>query len=513
MVAMVPMSMSFLSTSPALTPIALARSATVITSEMRTTRLEARGVVISVFFCSLPGSARRFCGRLPARAKSRSITSKRSLFLMTLRPFLRLPASPGGCPGTAPGSPAGAAGGRQPDAAGGATALRRSIFPSTFGPRISSNPGGGGAGGRVGGTASRAGGAATGFTGLGAAASTGGAAAGGGGAGSAGGSTTGGGTSGTAGRTSADDVRAQPRLGRLLAGGHHLIADADPLPDHALGDHALRAHGDGRLGSETEPLAQPLDLLVRERALRALPADAEALGARDQVLGRDPPLLGELVDTLGHDAPLTRIRAPLRGRRRAPPARRGRGCGAASAPGRGGARRRPSTRAHDGGKHRGPGRGARRRAAGRPQRPRSARGCPGAPAARSRRRCGSASLPALLAPGRRGRLADGGRRLLLGLLAGDVLPCGGEDAARALGAEAVDLGDRLLVRRRQLLRRLEPVLIEQLRGHVADAGNRGDRRARPPCLLLRLGLAAHVELPAGQARGQAHVLSLLADRE
>src|SRR5579875_2779084 len=58
MVAMVPMSMSFLSTSPALTPIALARSATVITSEMRTTRLEARGVVISVFFCSLPGSAR-----------------------------------------------------------------------------------------------------------------------------------------------------------------------------------------------------------------------------------------------------------------------------------------------------------------------------------------------------------------------------------------------------------------------------------------------------------------------
>ena len=55
MVAIMPMSMSFLSTSPALTPIALARSPTVITSEMRMTRFEARGIVISVLRCSLPG--------------------------------------------------------------------------------------------------------------------------------------------------------------------------------------------------------------------------------------------------------------------------------------------------------------------------------------------------------------------------------------------------------------------------------------------------------------------------
>ncbi len=67
MVAIMPMSMSFLSTSPAFTPIALARSPTVIISEMRMTRLEARGTVISVLRCSLPGSALRFCGRLPPR--------------------------------------------------------------------------------------------------------------------------------------------------------------------------------------------------------------------------------------------------------------------------------------------------------------------------------------------------------------------------------------------------------------------------------------------------------------
>src|SRR5437763_370186 len=57
MVAIIPMSRSFFRTSPALTPIARARSATVMTSEMRMTRLDARGTVISVFLCSFPGGS------------------------------------------------------------------------------------------------------------------------------------------------------------------------------------------------------------------------------------------------------------------------------------------------------------------------------------------------------------------------------------------------------------------------------------------------------------------------
>ena len=142
MVAIIPMSRSFLRTSPALTPMARARSATVITSEMRITRFDARGTVISVFFCSFPGSARRFCGRLPPRMKSRSMVSSMSDFLMTLRPFFFL-----GAPSAAAASVPGA--GSAPRAAGdgaGAVGLRRSILPRTFTPRISSNPGGGGAG-------------------------------------------------------------------------------------------------------------------------------------------------------------------------------------------------------------------------------------------------------------------------------------------------------------------------------------------------------------------------------
>ncbi len=152
MVAIMPMSISFFSTSPALTPIERARSATVITSEIRTMRFDARGVVISVFFCSLPGSARRFCGRFPPREESRTIASKRSVFLMTLRPFFFFAASPAPAPGAAPGSVVcGVPPGRQPGPAdGGATAFLRSMRPSTFGPRISSNPGGGGGAGFAG---------------------------------------------------------------------------------------------------------------------------------------------------------------------------------------------------------------------------------------------------------------------------------------------------------------------------------------------------------------------------
>jgi hypothetical protein len=73
MVAIIPMSRSFFMTSLAFTPMARARSATVTTSEIRMTRLEARGTVISVFFSSLPGSARRFCGRFPPRSWSRAM--------------------------------------------------------------------------------------------------------------------------------------------------------------------------------------------------------------------------------------------------------------------------------------------------------------------------------------------------------------------------------------------------------------------------------------------------------
>ena len=57
------------------------------------------------------------------------------------------------------------------------------------------------------------------------------------------------------------------------------------------------------------------------------------------------------------------------------------------------------------------------------------------------------------------------------------------------------------------------MLIEQLGGDVADARNGHERCARVARLLLRLRLAADVETPAGQARRQADVLPLFADRE
>src|SRR5256885_3616685 len=51
--------------------MARARSATVITSEMRVTRFDAGGTVISVFVCSFPGSAQGFSGGLSRGMKSR----------------------------------------------------------------------------------------------------------------------------------------------------------------------------------------------------------------------------------------------------------------------------------------------------------------------------------------------------------------------------------------------------------------------------------------------------------
>src|SRR5438093_295859 len=227
MVAIMPMSSSFLRTSLALTPIAFATSATLTTSEIRITRFDARGTVISVLRCSLPGSARRFCGRLPPRMKSRSRVSSMSDFLMTFRPFFFFGAPSAGAasvPGAAsPLRPAGAA-------AGGGV-LRRSILPSTLTPRISSKPGAG--------------------------------------------------ATGTA--------------GRAAAGGAGVALGHDPLRDEPLG-----AERDGRPGGEAEVLLQPLRFLVGERALRALAADAELLGARQHVLRGHAPFLGQLVDTLWH---------------------------------------------------------------------------------------------------------------------------------------------------------------------------------------------------------------------
>src|SRR5438034_805344 len=234
MVAIIPMSSSFFSTSPALTPIAFASSATLTTSEMRMTRFDARGTVISVFRCSFPGSARRFCGRLPPRMKSRSMVSSMSDFLMTLRPFFFL-----GAPSLGAASVPGAASAPRADGApAGAVALRRSIFPSTFTPRISSNPGGG-----AGGVAGRGGG------------------------------------TGTAGR---DEL-----VGTRVALRHDPLRHDSPGPER-----------DRRPRRKAEIVLQPLGFLVGERALGALAPEAELLGARQDVLRGDAPVFGQLVDSL-----------------------------------------------------------------------------------------------------------------------------------------------------------------------------------------------------------------------
>ncbi len=158
-VAIWPSSINFLIRSPALTPIERPRSPTVTPSVMRTTRLEAFGVVISVLRCSLPGSARRFFGTRSPRI-SRSAARSVLPFLTTFF-FLIAPRAPGllaaswsgvscgppsgcaGCcccgakrpvsPGRALGAPAWV---RVPGDAGrgGGAFGRRSILPRTFGP-------------------------------------------------------------------------------------------------------------------------------------------------------------------------------------------------------------------------------------------------------------------------------------------------------------------------------------------------------------------------------------------
>ena len=129
--------------SPALTPIALASSPTVMTSAMRTTRLLARGVVISVFFCSLPGSARFLRGSF-ARRRSCSVSSWNSGLLMTLRffflrlAFLGFRAGGGSPPIVAPSALAGDVPPPRVAAGGAGSVFLRSMRPSTRGPRSGS---------------------------------------------------------------------------------------------------------------------------------------------------------------------------------------------------------------------------------------------------------------------------------------------------------------------------------------------------------------------------------------
>ena len=118
------MSISFLSTSLALTPMARARSATVITSEMRITRLRGarrRDLGLLLLLARLDA---RFCGRACRVRRSRAPTCRRCRFSMTFLPFFRFGASahqaspPGAGAAAPPGArpPAVARGGGRPSA-------------------------------------------------------------------------------------------------------------------------------------------------------------------------------------------------------------------------------------------------------------------------------------------------------------------------------------------------------------------------------------------------------------
>src|SRR2546426_7443064 len=102
---------------------------------------------------------------------------------------------------------------------------------------------------------------------------------------------------------------------------------------------------------------------------------------------------------------------------------------------------------------------------------------------------------------------------LLRALLLEVRPGRREDRADALRSDALDLGHRVFVGLDQLLGRFEPVLVEQLGSHGADARNGGEGGPRAACLVLRLGLAAHVEVPARELGGEPHVVALPPDGE
>src|SRR5256712_10297205 len=137
---------------------------------------------------------------------------------------------------------------------------------------------------------------------------------------------------------------------------------------------------------------------------------------------------------------------------------------------------------------------------------------------------GAALIAALLRDRRRARvgldLRVAGRALprrgegaLLRALLLEVRPGRREDRADALQSDALDLGHRVLVGLGQLLGRFEPVLVEQLGSHGADARNGGEGGPRAACLVLRLGLAAHVEVPAREPGGEPYVVALPPDGE
>src|SRR5581483_890017 len=227
--------------------------------------------------------------------------------------------------------------------------------------------------------------------------------------------------------------------------------------------------------------------------------------------------LRQLVNALRHAA----TSRPRRGARRAARARGARDSTGATAPALAGGRTSASTRGPDGGTRRDRSWCARRRVGARRRRRRTAGAPAGARGRRTRRTCGSERVPSPVALLRRRLLGRPalfrfrdrlrccfrdrlcrrcrGERFLLALTR-DVVPRGGDDRPRALRPDAVDVGHALLVGLRELLGRLEPVLIEELRREIADVRDRRERRARPPGLVLGLGLAAHVELPGGEAR-------------
>src|SRR5215472_15626377 len=137
--------------SAAFTPMLRARSPTVTPSVIRTIRLEAFGVVISVLRCSLPGKARRFLGTRSPRI-SRSAATSGTPFLTTFFFLIArapgLEASGGGAKASGIGATAdgprrrsggrGVPPGRGPVGTVGREAgagLRKSILPSTLGPR------------------------------------------------------------------------------------------------------------------------------------------------------------------------------------------------------------------------------------------------------------------------------------------------------------------------------------------------------------------------------------------
>ena len=86
-----------------------------------------------------------------------------------------------------------------------------------------------------------------------------------------------------------------------------------------------------------------------------------------------------------------------------------------------------------------------------------------------------------------------------------------QDDLGLLRLDAGDLVDGGGLGLGQVLGRLEARLVEQLRHHLAHAGDRGQRLPRLPALLVRLRFAAGVDAPAGEAGSQPDVLALAAD--